>query len=234
MVIFTYYGFDSNGDGLLIWDNLYRHFRHDSTDVIYDNIELISRALQVEEKGQQLINNIKSVVGKITEWCKNTVNNKLSGVKFNVVIMMTSTYVAGEKYLTGTYPSMLSANNAFSDLEVKYTQITKESLAAKNPDVIIYTTLGMGDGITDPSAYIESLKSDPILKDVSAMKNNRVYCTADQARTAMSQQDQSIVWGFAIAAMFMYGDYLSFDIPTTVNKDNYVSLTQKFWNEINV
>jgi ABC-type Fe3+-hydroxamate transport system substrate-binding protein len=156
----------------------------------------------------------------------------LKGEKYNVALMMTSTYAIGPDYIGGEIISALHVNNVFEDLG-RYAQVTKESIAKVNPDILMYQSLGMGDNITDHAAYIASLAEDPVLGKISAVENGLVYSTKDAAKNVVSTIKQSIVCAYAIFAMFIYNEYLDFELPHVLDNDNYVEYLKKFWNQVN-
>ncbi len=234
LVLFTEFGFkEETGDRLTELGITYIVlFNEDTIDNIYKNIRMVGDITETGDKAEEMVSNIKGVITKISDWCSNIVTTEMGGEKFDIAVMMTTTYAVGEGYISGTYPPTISARNAFDGLG-KYAEVTKEALAEKNPDVIIYTSLGMGDGVTDPAEYIAGLANDPILKNVNAVANNRVFAVSGQASNAMNLANQGVVYAYAMFAMFAYGQYLDFDIPATLDSSNYVELCSDFWEVVN-
>lgn len=199
-------------------------------EIVLDNILLLGKAFNKEAKAEKMVSQMNNVIGKITTWCDKIVSQKLGGNAYKVCSMMTSTYVTGDKYISGTpLISKIGGTNPFGSVG-KYAVISKESLVEKTPDVIIYTSLGMGDGIDNAADYIVGLKKDPVTKDIPACKNNRVFAVTGAAKNAMSYADQGMIQAYAFFAMFTYKDYLGFDLPTVLNGDNYSLYLDKFWD----
>ena len=67
---------------------------------------------------------------------------------------------------------LAGGNNIFADSDQPYINATWESVVAENPEVIVVTDYLAGSLVEDK---IEFLKSHPGLKDVDAIKNNRIY-----------------------------------------------------------
>ena len=198
----------------------------------YDNFELLGKAFGKEAQADKVVSEMKSAIGKICDWCKNIVNNERGGDKIDTAVMMTATYAVGPEYIAGTIITDLYADNVFNDLGM-YGVVSKEAIAERNPDAMIYTVLGMGDGVTDIPAYISSLYVDPIIGSTTAAKNKAIYSVSGSARNAMSYVDQGTVMSYAMCAMFLYNEYLDFEVPSELTGENYYGYVEKFWNMIN-
>ena len=67
---------------------------------------------------------------------------------------------------------LAGGNNIFADSNQPYINATWESVVAENPEVIIVTDYLAGSPVEEK---IEFLKSHPALKNVDAIKNDRIY-----------------------------------------------------------
>ena len=68
---------------------------------------------------------------------------------------------------------LAGGNNIFGkDAEKPYINVSWESIVAKNPEVILVTDFMAGQPVQEK---IDFLKSHPALKDVAAIKNNKIY-----------------------------------------------------------
>lgn len=234
IIVFGEYGYSPNTGAEL--DKIGATYivlkNEDSLETALNNIILLGKVFGKQTAAEKMVDEMNNVIDKIDAWCKNIVDTKLNGTKRNVALMMTASYAIGPEYIAGTVLERLHVVNVFSELG-KYGVVSKEAIAEKNPAAIIYTTLGMGDGVTDASEYIKSLASDPVLGSVDACKNQRVYAVEGGAKNAMSYVDQGFVTAYAMCAMFIYSDYLGFEIPNVLDSSNYSKYVFQFWNMIN-
>ena len=199
---------------------------------IYNNIELLGKAVRKESKANSLISEIKNTIGKIESWCESIVENELNGKKLDVVLMMTTTYAVGDDYLGGEIIKGLCANNAFGYLG-RYASVTSESILSANAEVLIYQNLGVGDGVADPAAFLKSLHNHPILGGIDAAKDGLTFATIEGAYRSSSSANQGIARAYAMYAMFIYQDYLTFEIPSVLDSSNYSHYIDLFWKMIN-
>ncbi|MCL2032010.1 MAG: ABC transporter substrate-binding protein [Methanomassiliicoccaceae archaeon] len=197
---------------------------------IYDKIEIVGKAVSRESEAERIISQMKNVINKISDWCESIVENELSGQKYNVALMMTATIAIGWNYPQGSVLNALHVNNVFESVGT-YATVSKESIANADPDVLIYQTLGMGDGVTDPVAYVKSLYSDPVIGKTKAAENGLIFTTIDGAKAVAGQANQDFVNAYALYAMFIYKDYLTFEIPDALD-DDYAAYTQQFWEMV--
>ena len=234
IVVFTEYGYSpATGDALGKMGVKYIVLANEKDiTTAYDNFDLLGKAFGKQAEASKVVSEMKSAIGKIQGWCKDIVDNKRGGDRIDTAVMMTATYAVGPEYIAGTIITDLYADNVFSDLGM-YGVVSKESIAERNPDAMIYTVLGMGDGVTDIPSYISSLYTDPIIGSTNAAKNKAIYSVSGSARNAMSYVDQGTVMSYAMCAMFLYKDYLAFEIPSELTGDNYYGYVEKFWDAIN-
>jgi iron complex transport system substrate-binding protein len=200
---------------------------------IYFNINLIGKVIGKESNATELINEMKGVVAKIAAWA-----NSVSKTAPNVAMMMTDTYAVGQSYIQGSpLLDLLGITNAFSSITGKYEEVSKEAILKKDPQIIIYSSLEMGFWTADDPAkecdnYLKALPSDPILKEVSAVKTGKVFAMTGIGSSAMTLTSHGYITGIALTAMFAYHDYLTFDCPQLIG-DDYPKYLDKFWEMIN-
>ena len=199
---------------------------------IENSIAILGKTVGKESAAERMISEMESVIGKISDWCGSIVANELNGEKYNVAMMMTGVYAIGPNYLGGDILKSLHVNNVFESVD-RYAAVTKESIASANPDVLMYQNLGMGDGVTNAKQYIDSLYSDPVLGGISAAENGRIFATSEGAKNSTSFANHGIVRAYAIYAMFVYKDFLTFEISDVFNSDNYIGYISQFWEMIN-
>ena len=199
---------------------------------VFDGIRLIAKAVRKESTAERMISEMKSTIKKISDWCESIVDNELNGRKYNVALMMTATYAIGSDFLGGNVLEGIHVNNVFASVG-RYAPVSKESIASADPDVIIYQNLGMGDGVTDSAEYVRSLYKDPVFEKINAARNGLIFATSGGARTAAAQANQGLVRAYAMYAMFVYKDHLTFEIPDVFDSGSYAEYTAKFWEMIN-
>lgn len=140
-------------------------------ETVYEDFELLGRLFNVQDKAQEVIsqmeNNIKAVrekVGTIKEEDRVRVMVCDPGVNDALV-------VGGG--LANNLIEIAGGKNVFAEEGVKpYINVSWESIVAKNPEVILVTDYMASEPIENK---INALKSHPALKDVPAIKNNKIY-----------------------------------------------------------
>ena len=199
---------------------------------IYEKIEFLGEVVGKQTEAKRIISEMKSTIKTICDWSESIVNNQLNGQKYNVALMMTADIAIGGNYPQGSVLKGLVVNNAFESVGT-YASVSKESIASVNPDVLIYQTLGMGDGVTDPIGFVNSLYNDPVLKGINAAKKGLIFTTIEGAKTTAGNANQDFVNAYALYAMFIYKDFLTFSIPDVFDSDNYAGYLAQFWDMLN-
>ncbi|MDD5604045.1 MAG: ABC transporter substrate-binding protein, partial [Eubacteriales bacterium] len=74
---------------------------------------------------------------------------------------------------------------AAADLD-PYAQISKEKIIEMNPDILFLPDITYEIN-TDPETFAESIRNDPSLAAVNAVKNGRIYLLPDKHMTSTSQ-----------------------------------------------
>ncbi|MDR0523621.1 MAG: ABC transporter substrate-binding protein [Candidatus Methanoplasma sp.] len=199
-----------------------------SLEDIYYNIELAGKALGKDAEAKAMVNQMKSAIGKVLDWTKKWSGEKPRVGTFMGIGSEWGTYANGDKYLPGTpMITALGGVNVFSGtISEMYAQISKEAIINANPAIMIDISA------SDPSA-ITSLKTDPVLKDVDAVKNNKVFGCFNGANNAVTITTQGFVNSYAIMAMCMYQSHLGFAIDNMLDDGNYPGYLDKFWTLIN-
>jgi len=198
-----------------------------SLENIYFNIKLIGKALGMNAEADKLVQNMQSVVGKITGWV-----TKQGAPSKKIAVLMGfgseyGTYGCGVQYLLGTpMIEMFNNTNAFgTTLPGMYDVVSKEAIVTANPDIII-DSMPMGRDVLD------TVKTDEITKDLPAVVNDRIYGVFDLASKEYVLTTQSILNSLAIHVMFVFEDKLDFAIDNYMG-DEYEDNLRKFWNQIN-
>jgi len=192
-----------------------------SLENFYFNIELIGKAIGKESGAEVLLGQMKSAIKKISDWTKSIADIPSVGVF--ITFSETGAYACGEEFYKGTVLiEMLGGVNAFN-ISGMYLLVSHEGIMAVDPSIIISGT---------SSGPVEYIKTDPILKSLSAVKSNRVYSTVDTCNAVFSSTSLEFVNAIALMAMFMYEDHLGFEIEHAMG-DNYMEYLNLFWEQIN-
>ncbi len=146
-------------------------YSSDSTvEDVYKDFELLGKIFAVEDKAKEVVDKMKSDIEKVT--------NKVGNVKDEDRVKMM-VYDSGEDKamavgsgLANNLIELAGGDNIFSEEKQPYINATWESVVAKNPEVIIVTDYMAGSPVEEK---VNFLKNHPALKDVDAIKNNRIY-----------------------------------------------------------
>ena len=177
---------------------------------IYDSIEMIGTAIGEEDEAEDLVDEMQAVI--------DAVNEKIEGAATqDVAIFMSPYYACGQEYVLGTLIEELGSNNAFSSISGPYEMVSTEGIAQANPDVLIYTAMDMMG--LNSNEHIASLQTDPILSELDAVKNDRVYAATGYADQALTFASQRFVEAYAMFAMMIYPDEFDTELPAVVGDD---------------
>lgn len=134
----------------------------------YNDFILLGRIFEVPEKAEKVVAKMKAEVKSVTDKTKNIEN------KPRVLIYDSG---EGEAFVGGSgLPNNLielaGGENIYKDLGQDYATVSFEDIVQKNPEIIVVTEYY--SGITGDEK-IKFLKNNPALKDIDAIKNNRIY-----------------------------------------------------------
>lgn len=135
-----------------------------SIEGIYNDIIFISKVLKSEERGKDIINNMKN---KITEIKKigDTIASKKS-VYFEIAAL-PNLYSFGKGVFLNEMIDIIGATNILNDKE-GWLSISEELVIDRSPDIIITNV----NYIENP---VDEIKSRKGWRSISAVKNNQVY-----------------------------------------------------------
>lgn len=147
-------------------------YKMDATiETVYEDFELLGEIFGVPNKAKEVIDQMKNDIKVVTD--------KVGDIKEeNKVKMMV--YDSGENNamvvgagLANNLIDIAGGNNVFGkEANKPYINVSWESIVAKNPEVILVTDYMAGSPVQEK---IDFLKAHPALKDVSAIKNNKIY-----------------------------------------------------------
>jgi iron complex transport system substrate-binding protein len=142
------------------------------------NILLIGYMIGAEAEAVELVEEIEARMEVISEMLP------MGGEKPRVlsVSKWTSAFVAGSGTTEGGIIEQAGGINAAGDSGIEgHQQVSIESIAAINPDVII-----VPQPLDGANAYIAELVSDPVLAEVPAIKNSQIFYVLPKHHTTLS------------------------------------------------
>ncbi|MGC9495937.1 ABC transporter substrate-binding protein [Streptomyces sp. WG7] len=146
-------------------------------DTVYGEVHDLARVFGVEQRGEELVADLKARVEKAT-----------SGVDASGVTLMywfansTSPYMAGCCGAPGIMTRALGAENAMDDTHEEWPQVGWETVADRDPDVLVVGDLTRKSQTAETAAKkIEFLESDPVTKNMTAVRKKRYVLLSGQA-----------------------------------------------------
>ena len=128
---------------------------------IFSTIRTVGTALGLQKQAEVLIGQIAEKV--VTIEASTLDEEPVSAAFLYASQPNTPPYAAGSGAIENELILRAGGKNVFSDVQ-GFPQVSLEEIVSRNPEVIF----------TDPS-QIENITSNPLLKTVAAVKNNRVY-----------------------------------------------------------
>lgn len=142
-----------------------------NVDEIFTYINKISKVVGEQEKGENLVKELKIKLATITK----NVENNIPENKRKKVIVLTSTGLLGSK---GTFSDICyyaGVKNCFADEDIMFEGIfPKELLLKVKPDIIMISDWNFNVN-EKSSIFIEDILKNPLYKDLPAIKNNQIY-----------------------------------------------------------
>lgn len=148
---------------------------HDVSSIndIKKNIELIGKEVCEDEKASNLVKEMEQKVEKH----KNNINQKPT-----VLYLFPSGFTAGDQTTVGEMIEITGGINLGKKAGLKGNKrISTEYIVENDPDIIIVNS----HNINEPK-FIEKIKSDKVLKNLSAVKNGNIYIIETKNLTSVS------------------------------------------------
>ncbi|MBZ3905569.1 ABC transporter substrate-binding protein [Streptomyces griseiscabiei] len=146
-------------------------------DAVYGEVRDLARIFGVEKRGEKLVAELKSRVEKAT-----------AGLDAEGVTVLywfanaQSPYLAGCCGAPGVITRELGAKNVFDDTEEEWPQVNWEAVADRDPDVLVIGDLVREEQTAETAAKkIEFLESDPVTRNMTAVKKKRYVLLSGQA-----------------------------------------------------
>lgn len=141
-----------------------------SIEGVYSDIIFISKVLDVEDKGQDIVNNMKEKIDDIKK-IGDTITDKKS-VYFEIGAA-PDLYSFGNGVFLNEMIELIGATNILADQE-SWIGVSEEAVISANPDVII-TNVNYIENAT------EEIKSRDGWENINAIKNDEVYYVDNMA-----------------------------------------------------
>ncbi|MEU1513602.1 ABC transporter substrate-binding protein [Streptomyces sp. NPDC005811] len=146
-------------------------------DAIYGEVTDLARIFGVEERGRALVAELKGRLGKAT-----------SGLDARGVTVLywfansRSPYLAGCCGAPGVITREVGAENAFADTHEEWPQAGWETVADRDPDVLVVGDLTRRQQTAETAAKkIAFLESDPVTRTMTAVRKKRYVLLSGQA-----------------------------------------------------
>ncbi|MCQ9131466.1 ABC transporter substrate-binding protein [Streptomyces hilarionis] len=146
-------------------------------DAVYGEVRDLARAFGVQERGEKLVASLKKRVSAAT-----------AGLRASDVSLMywfansQSPYLAGCCGAPGAVTRAVGAKNAFADTHDEWPQINWETVADRDPDVLVIGDLTRKQQTAETAAAkIRFLETDPATRNLTAVKKRRYVLVSGQA-----------------------------------------------------
>lgn len=142
---------------------------------IYQGVIELSQIFNIPEKGEELVANLKSREAAAIEKAKALDLKDASAVFwFSSAEMDIDPYVAGQKGAPAYMMQALGLKNVIESDE-EWPVVSWETIARANPSVIVVARMDRRRfEADDVKRKIQFLVSDPVTKEMDAVKNNRI------------------------------------------------------------
>lgn len=160
---------DGGGDG--------KRVKTLTMDTVYGEVRDLSQVFGVEKRGEKLIADLKGRVAKATK------DIDASGVSLLYWFANSDApYMAGCCGAPGVITRELGAKNVFDDTREEWPQINWETVADRDPDVLVIGDLTRkSQSAESAAAKIRFLESNPATKNLTAVKKKRYVLLSGQA-----------------------------------------------------
>ncbi|MFG2576739.1 ABC transporter substrate-binding protein [Streptomyces sp. NPDC048481] len=146
-------------------------------DAVYGEIRDLARSFGVEERGEKLVTQLRQRV--------RTATAALDAPDVSLMYWFAnsqSPYLAGCCGAPGVITRAVGARNAFSDTHDEWPQINWETVADRDPDVIVIGDLTRKQQTAETAAAkIRFLETNPATRKLSAVRKKRYVLLSGQA-----------------------------------------------------
>lgn len=149
-------------------------------DTVYGEIRDLAKAFGVEKRGERLTADLKGRVAKAEKEIRNA---DASDTKLLYWFANSDApYIAGCCGAPGIITRELGVKNVFDDTREEWPQINWETVADRDPDVLVIGDLTRKSQTAESAKKkIEFLESNPVTKNLTAVKKKRYVLLSGQA-----------------------------------------------------
>ncbi|MGA6174719.1 ABC transporter substrate-binding protein [Streptomyces sp. NPDC012600] len=146
-------------------------------DSVYTEVRELAQVFGVPERGEALVKKLRARVAKATEGIDGSGTSLLYWFSDS-----KAPYLAGCCGAPGVITRELGAKNVFDDTHDEWPQISWETVADRNPDVLVIGDLSRTMQTAESAEKkIEFLESNPVTRTMDAVKNRRYVLLSGQA-----------------------------------------------------
>ncbi|MFJ1801538.1 ABC transporter substrate-binding protein [Streptomyces sp. NPDC088180] len=146
-------------------------------DSVYTEVRELARVFGVPERGDALVKKLRARVERATDGVDASDTSLLYWFSDS-----KAPYLAGCCGAPGVITEELGAKNVFDDTRDEWPQISWETVADRNPDVLVIGDLTRTTQTAESAAKkIEFLESNPVTRTMDAVKNRRYVLLSGQA-----------------------------------------------------
>lgn len=136
---------------------------------VFDEIRDLAKIFDVQARGDKLVEQLRGRIDKASE--------KIDASRVSMLYWFAnkeSPYMAGCCGAPGIITREIGAKNVFDDTKKEWPQINWETVAARNPDVLVMGDLTRRSQSAETAARkIEFLESNPVTKHMKAVREQR-------------------------------------------------------------
>jgi iron complex transport system substrate-binding protein len=139
-------------------------------DAIYDEIVTLGRIFGVEDRAQQVVDDMRSQV--------EDVESRTAEVSDGPRVFFYDTgedvpYTRGGAAIDNLMAETVGAENVFADLDEVFPEVTWEEVVERDPEVIVVIDYGEGSGF-EAADRVEFLESFPPAQRITAVREDRI------------------------------------------------------------
>lgn len=136
---------------------------------VYEDFNNLGKIFGVEEKSDEITQNMKKQIKEVQDKIKDSSKSKKRVFVYDSGEDAPFTASGG---VAKDIISLAGGQNIFGDIKKSWSNVTWEQVVDRNPEYIIIVDY---DSSKDSQAKKKFLMSNPALKNVDAIKNNRIF-----------------------------------------------------------
>jgi len=161
-----------------------------SVSEVFDEIKRVAEVTGVEDKGQQLADELQNELDGVKQKLEAYEGNKVKVL----VLVDPELWTVGPGSFIDEVVALAGGENAMADVDMQYLQVSMEEVLSRDPDVIL---------VTVPEDQCAALAERPGWTDLRAVKEGRVYYVDGDL---VSRPGPNIVEAIKEVAGYLYPD----------------------------